>query len=69
MSDRLYYKGILQKPSSSAAGDHVDIISSPKANGDSKNLADLDENLKDYRENPNLRKKLKRSIARSSMAK
>lgn len=69
ISDKLYYKGILQKPSTSEEGENVDILTSPAPDHESRNLAAQEDGLKPYREDRNLRSKVKRSIARSSMAK
>lgn len=69
ISDRVYYKGLLQKPSTGENLDHVDYLNSPAPNGDNRNLAQQNSDLKEYLNNPSLRSKAKRSIARSSMAK
>lgn len=69
ISDKVYYKGRLQKPSKSTREENnVDILTSP-APGRQIALGHLDSDLKEYRNNKDLRVKVKRSIAKSSMAK
>jgi hypothetical protein len=70
ISDRVYYKGLLQKPSKSDNEDHIDILSSPAVRmNDERNLASQNSDLRNYKDNQGLRHKVKRSIARSSMAR
>lgn len=69
ISDRAFYNGLLQKPSTGAETEHVDILTSPTANRDNRNLAEQDSDLKEYLNDRGLRHKAKRSMARSSMAK
>jgi MFS family permease len=69
ISDKVYYKGKLQKPSKSEQTEYVDILATPTAGREDRNLAAQDSDLKPYLKNQSLRSKVKRSIARSSMAK
>mmetsp|Transcript_23362 Transcript_23362/g.20753 ORF Transcript_23362/g.20753 Transcript_23362/m.20753 type:complete len:171 (+) Transcript_23362:1088-1600(+) len=70
-SDKIYTNGILQKPGSSGDGngDYVDILASPHTNRDEHNLAEQDENLRDYVNNDSKRTLVRKSIARSSVAR
>ena len=69
-ADKLQYNGLLQKPSKAAAVDNVDILASPAPqNAPVRNLATQNETLKPYLSNRELRDRVRRSMARSSMAK
>jgi len=68
-SDRVYYKGLLQKPSSSSEEEYVDITTTPTQAHNPRNLAEQNSDLREYTANKGLRNKMKRSMARSSMAK
>ncbi len=70
IADRVYYDGLLQKPSAKQNdnGEHVDILASPSPS-DTHNLAVEDENLKVYTEDRAKRDFVRKSIARSSVAR
>lgn len=69
ISDKVYYKGKLQKPSKSEQTEYVDILATPVAGRDDRNIANQDSDLKPYLTDRSLRSRVKRSIAKSSMAK
>lgn len=71
ISDRVYYGGLLQKPSSSKSNeDHVDILESPAVgNRNPNNLANQNPDLKEYLDDSSKRSLVRKSIARSSVAR
>jgi len=69
IADRVYYKGILQKPASKKDDeDHVDILASPSGEDD-HNLASSDPDLQGYLNDDSKKALVRRSIGRSSVAK